>query len=610
MMESEIISVDLSGLDDFGHALGDYKGVQVNVFGGIPGETVAARIIEHNGIKIEAVVEDTTIPSPHRRMPPCPLFGECSGCQWQHINYEHQLELKRDLIRRALLAKGLNDSLVLPIVPSPDEFGYRNHARFTVRRRLNRFGFINRITRRFVPVSQCLIMTEGINKLMASLEGQCTETTQFSIRCGINTDEYLIQPKLTNLEVTVTTGQQYYHEVLLGHHFRVSSPSFFQVNTPQAERLALIIIEYLKLNGSETIIDAYAGVATFAALMAPHVKRVIAIEESGAAVKDARENVRNLQNVEILEAKTESVLPHLGKLTDAIIIDPSRNGCHHTTLKTLNLYPPKRLVYVSCDPKTLARDLKVLSRGPYEIESITPVDLFPQTYHVETVSTLSWNSEKEQAFLNRQRLILASASPRRADILTSMGLKFTITESGIAEIPTDGLLPEDQAQAFARAKATAVASKYENGVVITADTIVVLDNELLGKPRSPEEAIGILGRLRGRTHRVVTAVAVTDTATGETIADSCTSQVTMRHYTDEEIQDYVNSGLSTDKAGAYGIQDKEFHPVARIKGCYNNVVGLPVCLMLDILLKLGVHPVISSHWRCQTECPNRNKWGQ
>ena len=609
MMEpNKIISVALNGLDEYGSAFGEYNGLRVSVFGGIPGETVVARIIRCTTEDADAILENTTFPSPHRRTPPCPLFGACSGCQWQHINYNHQLELKRDLIKRSILAESLDDSLVLPTVPSPDEFGYRNHARFTVRRRLDRFGFINRITRCFVPVSQCLIMTEGINKLMTPLEGHCAETTQFSIRYGINTDEYLIQPKLTDPGVTVTTGQQYYHEILLGHRFRVSSPAFFQVNTPQAERLALIIIEHLSLSGSETIIDAYAGVGTFAALMAPHVKKVIAIEESGAAVKDARENVRGIPNVELLEARTESVLPHLGKLADAIIIDPSRTGCHTSALKTLNFYPPKRLVYVSCNPETLARDLRVLNRGPYEIEKVTPVDLFPQTYHVETVSTLCWNNKKEQDFLNRQRLILASASPRRAEILTAMGLQFETTASNVPETPTEGLSPVEQSLTHARAKAAVVAVGYDSGIVVAADTIVVLDDEILGKPESPEEAVDMLKQLRGKTHHVITAIAVTDAATGETIADYRTSQVTMRRYTDQEITIYVNSGSPMDKAGAYGIQDKEFNPVARIKGCYSNVVGLPPCLMLDMLLKMGVHPTVSSNWRPEGHCPDCKKW--
>ncbi len=602
------IKIVLTGIGECGDAIGEHEGQRVSVFGGIPGETVVARTIRRSAGGIDAVVETVIEASPHRRAAACSHFGECSGCQWQHIEYSHQLKLKRELVERALESQGLDRSLIHAVLPSPDEFGYRNHARLTVRRRLNRFGFINRITREFVPVDQCLIMAEGVNSLMTALSGCCAETSQFSIRYGVNTDDYLIQPHFKNPEVTVITGQPHYHEIMGGHRFRVSSPAFFQVNTPQAERLVDLIRDRLKLTGAETIIDAYSGVGAFAILLSPYVKKAVAIEESGAAVKDARENIRGIPNVELIEAKTESVLPHLGRLADAIIIDPSRTGCHPAALKTLNFYPPKRLVYVSCNPEALARDLKVLTHGPYETEDISPVDLFPQTYHVETVATLKSSAGKEAAFQKRQNLILASASPRRIEILTAMGLKFETAASSIAETPTEGLSPEEQAIAHARAKAAAVAAKFESGTIITADTIVALGDELLGKPASSEDAVEMLLKLRGKTHRVVTAVSVTDAATGETLSDYRTTQVTIRNYTDQHIEDYVKSGSPLDKAGAYGIQDKVFNPVARVKGCYLNVVGLPVCLMLDLLLKIGVHPTPSSNWRPEGNCPDCQKW--
>ena len=118
----------------------------------------------------------------------------------------------------------------------------------------------------------------------------------------------------------------------------------------------------------------------------------------------------------------------------------------------------------------------------------------------------------------------------------------------------------------------------------------------------------MLTKLRGKTHRVITAVAVTDAATGETMSDFRTSLVTMRNFIDQEIEDYAKSGSPLDKAGAYGIQDKGFNPVSRVKGCYLNIVGLPVCLMLDLLLKLGVQPTVSSNWRPDGSCPECQKW--
>ena len=603
----ETIVLQLTAAGPFGGTTGIADKRPVNVFGGIVGETVRARVLRESDDATEAIVEEVIEPSPHRRQAPCPYYGDCSGCQYQHIEYTHQLELKQASVTSALKNRGIG-ATVGQVVPSPDEWGYRNHARLTVRRRANRFGFINRVTRRFVPVDQCLIMTEGVNSLLSALDGRCGETSQFSIRYGVHTDEYLIQPKLKNPDITVASGQLWYHEILCGHRFRVSSPAFFQVNTPQAENLASIIKDRLALTGRETVIDAYAGVATFAALLSPCVKKVIAIEESSAAVKDARVNIRGLSNVELLEARTESVLPLLGKLADAVIIDPSRNGCHPGALGILNRYPPARLVYISCNPEALARDLVTLTRGPWVIEDITPVDLFPQTYHVETVVTMRSDAEKALAFERRQKLVLASASPRRADLLTAVGLEFTVAVSGTDETPVAGLTPDLQAQDHARAKAQAVAATLESGTVIAADTIVDVDGEILGKPASPTEAVAMFQRLRGRSHRVVTAVAAIDAASGETLTETRVSKVTMRHYSDDEIISYVNSGSPLDKAGAYGIQDRDFNPVERVKGCYHNVVGLPVCLLLDMLLKLAVHPPADLSRIQADKCPDCRRW--
>jgi 23S rRNA (uracil1939-C5)-methyltransferase len=609
MSESkECFVVRLTGLGEFGETVGEFQGERVSVSGGIPGELVSTRIIRRTDSGIDAVVTNIIEASSYRRASVCPHVDVCSGCQWQHISYIHQLELKRNLVRKALKSENLDDSVVNEVLPSPLEFGYRNHARLSVRRRLNSFGFINRITHQFVAIAQCPIMAEGVNSLLAALNGRCGETTQFSIRYGINTDDYLIQPKFKNPEVTVLTGQQHYHEMMGGRRFRISSPSFFQVNTPQAGRLADLIRQCLNLTGDETIIDAYAGVGTFAVMLAPYAKKVIAIEESGAAIKDARINVRDIINVELLEARTESVLPHLGRLADAIIIDPSRTGCHPSALKTLNFYPPKKLIYVSCNPETLARDLRVLTHGPYELEDVTPVDLFPQTYHVESVASLRYSLDKEKALIERQHLVLASASPRRAEILTAMGLKFEAEASNITESSVGGLSPEAQAVTNAAAKAAAVVKGLAGGMVIAADTIVTLDEEVFGKPVSSKDATAMLAKLRGKTHRVITAVSVSDIATGETLTEFRTSQVTMRNFTDQEIEDYVKSGSPMDKAGAYGIQDKVFNPVAKIKGCYSNVVGLPACLMLDLLLKFGVHPTLSTNWRPQGDCSECRKW--
>ena len=169
---------------------------------------------------------------------------------------------------------------------------------------------------------------------------------------------------------------------------RIASPSFAQVNTPQAEALATLVEQRLRLSGSELLVDAYAGVGTFAILLANSARRVIAIEESSAAVDDAAVNIEGIDNLEFVCSRTEEYLDSLAEPPDAVILDPPRVGCHAATLDALIRRKPKRTVYVSCDPDTLARDLAYLASGGFSITSVEPMDMFPQTYHTECIATI------------------------------------------------------------------------------------------------------------------------------------------------------------------------------------------------------------------------------
>ena len=234
-----------------------------------------------------------------------------------------------------------------------------------------------------------MLMDPWINDTLRALQGRCRETTALSIRCGVNTSEWLVQPTLTSPDVTLATGQSHYRERILGKPFRIASPSFFQVNTKQTERLALLVRDRLQLSGDETLVDAYAGVGTFSVLLAPSVRKVIAIEESESAVKDAAINTLGLENLEFIQGRTEDVLGTLGSKPDAIVLDPSRVGCGPAALDAVVQMAPKGVVYVSCDPETLARDLQVLVNGGLSVQSVEPIDMFPQTHHVECVATLT-----------------------------------------------------------------------------------------------------------------------------------------------------------------------------------------------------------------------------
>lgn len=389
--QRELAHLTLEGIGPEGDTLALHEGETISVFGGIPGEEVVASIVRYRRRRrsfVAGIVAEVLKPSPHRVAPPCPYFGPCSGCQWQHIEYAYQLRLKQEAVERHLRRYSeLEGVAVSPTIPSPQAFGYRNHARFTVRAR-GSLGFVNRITRRFVRIDECMLMARWINAALRQLQDRSQETSQLSIRYGVNTGDYLIQPSLRNQEIPLLSGQTHYREALLGHGFRIASPSFFQVNTRQAERMAELVRARLSLAGDELLVDAYAGVGTFAVLLAPYVRRVIAIEESASAVKDAHANAQGIANLEFRQARTEDALASMDERPDAVILDPSRVGCHPNALSALARLSPRRVVYVSCDPETLARDLSIMAQGGFRVESVEPLDMFPQTHHVETVATL------------------------------------------------------------------------------------------------------------------------------------------------------------------------------------------------------------------------------
>ena len=365
----------------------------LSVFGGLPGELVKARIYRYRKNKkhtISGIVENVIEASPYRIIPDCPNFGPCSGCQWQHIDYSYQLKLKKQIISTAFASyDSLSEVDILNVIASKNKFKYRNHARFSVRFE-GQMGFSNRITRRFIKIDECLIMDNKINEIVSILQDKVSETTSMSVRVGVNTEDVLIQPKLLNSDIPIETGQKSYVEKLYGKEFRIASPSFFQVNIEQAEKLIEIIKSELQFVGCEVLVDAYTGVGTFAIALSSEVSKVIAIEESASAIKDAEFAACDIDNVEFVLGKTENVLNSIEDDIDILILDPSRKGCHLDTIEAILRKLPGVIVYVSCDPITLARDLNILVEQGYTIKSVNPVDMFPQTYHVECVVIMHW----------------------------------------------------------------------------------------------------------------------------------------------------------------------------------------------------------------------------
>ena len=348
-------------------------------------------------------ISDIHEASPLRVQAPCPVFGTCGGCQLQHMHYAAQLAWKREIVAQLLQEIGGFDNPPLrETVPCDDPWHYRNHMRFSVNR-YGQVGLTARGTHRVLPLTSCPIAHDDINRALHIFSQQLNERPQLLIRSGTATHQMLVQPypqpevieQLTAVGLDIHTDTMEEH--LAGETFRIRPSSFFQTNTAQAEKMVQMVLNGLL--GKEhrhplTIVDAYCGVGTFALFLAHHVGKVIAIEESASAIQDARWNLREVSNVELLKGKVEELLPSLTTVIDGLVIDPPRAGCQQTVLDTLVQHPVARIVYVSCDPSTLARDLNILCHlsPTYSLHSVQPLDMFPQTAHIECVAVLERNS--------------------------------------------------------------------------------------------------------------------------------------------------------------------------------------------------------------------------
>jgi 23S rRNA (uracil1939-C5)-methyltransferase len=405
---SEVVDLELTAIAHGGSALGRHEGQVLFVPYAIPGEKVRVEIVEAHPRWGRARLLEILHPSPHRVEPPCPYFGpgQCGGCHFQQIAYEAQIGYKRQVVVDQLArVGGLHDVNVREIIGAAEPWGYRNHAQFSLTPE-GRLGFLTADTHHVVPVDECLILDPLLDELWAALDVQWPQLRRLSLRCGSATgdlmaifeleayEDFDIEVDLpvscvvllADGEAVVLMGNSHLTEHVAGRDYRISAASFFQVNTAGAEALVELVREYLSPRGNDRLVDLYCGVGLFGLALAEQAGQVIGIEADPSATADLRHNAQGLDRVELIEGRAQSALQRLGGPIDLLILDPPRSGAGKQVVGEIVRLGPRRIAYVSCDPATLARDARLLTELGYQLGEVQPIDLFPQTYHVESVA--------------------------------------------------------------------------------------------------------------------------------------------------------------------------------------------------------------------------------
>ena len=441
LKKNDDISPEITGMTAECAGVGRHEGFAVFVPGALPGEKVEAHIIKVTGKYAVGKLTNVLVPSPERVSPDCPASLRCGGCALQHMRYEAQLEFKRGLVRDALeRIGGFAGIEVLPVLGMDEPHHYRNKGSFPFGEEDGRvvWGLYAPRSHRLISVKSCMIEDESAVK---AAEAVCEwaneagvpaydETAHRGILrhvvarrctggcavCVVTTGKLprkdLLIQRLTsalpdlksivhnvnNEDTNVICGREYrliygseaVSHTLCGLEYLVSAESFLQVNTRQTERLYRLAVDGLELTGGETAADLFCGIGTMTLMLAQRAKEVFGIEYVPRAVEDAKRNaeLNGIGNAEFLAGPAEEILPRLvsgGKRFDAIVLDPPRKGADPAVLDAIAESGAERVAYVSCDPATLARDLKLLRGYGYGIKSVQPVDMFPFTGHVESV---------------------------------------------------------------------------------------------------------------------------------------------------------------------------------------------------------------------------------
>jgi len=410
-----MVTVELEAFAYGGESIGRLEdGRAVFVPYSLPGEKVRIELVEDKKRFARGELIEVIDSSPRRIKPRCPYYSRCGGCHYQHIPYEDQLASKSEILRDTLQRIGkITAPQIEPLVPSSTPWNYRNHVQFHIAQN-GQLGFQEPGGGSVIPVQECYLPVDPINQVWPLLD---LETIPGIDRIGLRVgdyDEVMINlnsrdPEPVELMVDmpvsivytgpggniVLAGDDHISMTVLDRQFKISAGSFFQVNTLMASEMVQHILSTLSLTDKKILVDAYCGVGLFSAFLAPVVESIIGIETAPSACDDFVINLEEFDNVELYQAPVGNVLPSIDPNPDIMIVDPPRAGLDRWTIDGILNLKPEVLVYVSCDPATLSRDIHRLSKGGYMLNQITPFDLFPQTFHIESISIL------ERKFLDK-----------------------------------------------------------------------------------------------------------------------------------------------------------------------------------------------------------------
>ncbi len=445
LTKNECYEIKIIDLGDNGEGIGKVDNFTVFVHGAIPGDLVNAKVIKVKKQYAVALVDSIIESSDYRQIPECP-YVKCGGCQTQMMTYDAQLKIKKQQVENSMKRIGDLDVEVLDVIGMEEPIAYRNKSQYPVRLVDGevRVGFYKQRTHDVVNIDNCMVQHPLINKVMKSLKNKLNDIDikiyneekhrgilrHIITRISFKTEDIMLIfvtnskeeqsvlktlgdslieefPQIKSVIQNINTskgnrvmgyenitlcGQDKIVDYIEENSFEISPLSFLQVNPSQTDVLYKQALEMADITKEDTVFDVYCGIGTISLFLAKSAKKVIGVEVVEAAIEDAKENAirNNINNTEFIIGKAEEVMPKLyktGYKADVVVVDPPRKGCEIEVLQTLLDMAPKKIVYVSCKPSTLARDLKILSEK-YTVESVQPVDLFPHTTHVETVTLL------------------------------------------------------------------------------------------------------------------------------------------------------------------------------------------------------------------------------